>query len=332
MSRSFALATLLALAPTAPAQVKKILNDFPFGVECVAFSPDGKTLATGTLSRGGGKDALRLWDIATGKELCCLRTDKFGCSALAFSPDGRTLVSNGGLDSTIDVWDLATRKVRMVIKTGLGVGRCLAVSPDGKLLAAGSFSRPTMLFDMETGKERATLEGTLKVTCVVFSPDGKTLATSAFGGAVALWDVPSGKLRGALARHKRTVYNASFAPDGRTLYSLGEDQLLVHWDVATGKERRSVDLRKQAGYSTRYSALSPDGKTLAVLGGGRLRLLDLEEGAFRPDVDWQHQVGGQRCIAFSPDGKLIATGSGGNVRNCSVYLWDVPPPKKKSRD
>jgi len=339
MSRSIPLMILMALTPAAPGQVKKILNDFPFGVECVAFSPDGKTLATATLPSKAGKDALRLWDVATGKELCQLRTDKFGCSALAFSPDGKTLASNGGLNSTIDLWDLATRKVRRSIKSGPGTGAHLAVSPDSRLLAGVGYGQRGAIWDMQTGKELAVLgpKGEVKpnppatpyFTCVVFSPDGKTLATSGYPNTVVLWDVPSGKRRADLASHKGTVHNVCFAPDGRTLYSLGEDQLLVYWDVATGKERTSVDLRPQFRNLTRYAALSPDGTTLAILGQGHLRLFDLKAKAFRPDVDWDYQRGRQKCMAFSPDGKLIATGGGGIMGPYTVYLWEVPPPPKK---
>src|SRR5262249_32061424 len=85
MSHAFALRILLAFAPAALGQVKKILNDFPSRVGCVAFSPDGKSLATATLPSKGGKDALRLWDVTTGKELCSLGNYKIGCSAVVFS-------------------------------------------------------------------------------------------------------------------------------------------------------------------------------------------------------------------------------------------------------
>src|SRR5436309_1733059 len=119
MSRSFALMILVALAPAAPGQVKKILNDFPYGVNCLAFSPDSKLLATSTHPSERGKDALRIWDVATGKEVYRLGDYKLGCSALTFSLDGKTLLSNGSDDSQ-HLWDLSTRKVRKVIKTGLG--------------------------------------------------------------------------------------------------------------------------------------------------------------------------------------------------------------------
>ncbi|MBI1914161.1 MAG: WD40 repeat domain-containing protein [Planctomycetes bacterium] len=342
MSRAFALAALLALVPAAPGQVKKVLNDFPDRVGCVAFSPDGKTLATVTHPSKGYKDALRLWDVATGKELCQLGIYKFACSAVVFSPDGRTLAVHSRIltECTIDLWDLATRKARRSIKTRRGTGTHLAISPDSKLLAGAGFGERGAIWDMQTGKELAVLGPKDFVdfdppaphfTCVVFSPDGKTLATSAFSGVLVLWDVPSGKRRADLVKHERTVDNVCFAPDGETLYSLGEDRLLVYWDVATGKERKSVDLRPQSVHRTSYSALSPDGRTLAVLAQGHLRLFDLKEKAFRPDVDWASQGGYQACMAFSPDGKLIATGSGGSPGSNTVYLWQVPP-RKKPRD
>jgi len=330
MLRPMGIAVLLALAPVAPGQVRKILRDFPHGVDALAFSPDGKILATGTYPSTAGKDAVTLWDVASGKELCRLGDNApFGCSSLAFSPDGKTLVSNGSPEQSIFLWDVATRKVRLTIKVPRGVGGLLAVSPDSKTLAANGDGPPVRLYDMETGKEKLVLERFFKPIALVFSPDGKMLAGSTYNGWVMLWNAATGTLRGLLISHERIVRSVAFSPDSKTLYSLGEDRRLVVWDTGTGKVRKRLDLSK--GGRTAYAALSPDGKTLAMMAANRVRLFDLEREECRPGVDWDHQDGRQRCLTFSPDGKQLATDSGGNPARNTVYLWDVPPPKK-SRD
>jgi len=324
-----AIVILLAFAPMAPGQVLKILRDFPHGVDTLAFSADGKLLATGTRPSKGGKDAVTLWDVATGKELCRLDDHyPLGCSSLGFAPDGKTLVTNGGPGETILLWDVATRKARLTLKVPRGVGGLIAISPDSRTLAANGHGPPIRLYDMATGKEKLTFEGGFKPISLVYSPDGTMLAGSSYGGMVFLWDTATGKQRVSLHNHKRTVNSVAFSPDNKTLYSLGEDERLVHWDTATGKERKTLDLGERA---TSLGAMSPDGKTLAVLGGNHLRLFDLNQERFWPSVDWDYQRGRQRCIAFSPDGKGLATGSGGNPATNTVYLWDVPQPKQ-SRD
>ena len=146
------LATLLVTAPIDPPKVRKILNDFPDGVMCLAFSPDGKTLATNGHPSMGDNNALRLWDVASGKELCCLGNYRLGNGTLVFSPDGKALIVNSSVD-TVDVWDVASRKVRLTIKTKRGVATWLAVSADAKLLAGAGYGERATIWDLRTGKE-----------------------------------------------------------------------------------------------------------------------------------------------------------------------------------
>ena len=336
------LAALLVTAPIDPPKVRKILNDFPDGVMCLAFSPDGKTLATNGYPSMGDNNALRLWDVASGKEICCLGNYRLGNGVLVFSPDGKTLIVHGSVD-TIDLWDVASRKVRLTIKTKRGLVQTLAISRDSRLLATAGLGECAAVWDLRTGKEVAFLgakEVDLKApaprcTCVAFSPDAKTLVTGSWGhwtGAVTLWDVATGKQRLSLKKHKRSVNFVGFAPDGRTLYSLGDDRLLISWDPATGEERRVVDLKKQKRIWTKCAAPSPDGSTLAIMGFGDISLFDLQDGKYWPGVNWDDQGGLNNWIAFSPDGKLLASGSGGHKAYNNVYIYEVPKRKKQPRD
>ena len=115
-------------------------------VSAVAFSPDGKTLASGSLDSD-----IKLWDVATGKERATLKGHTETVRSLAFSPDGKTLAS-GGYDNSIKLWDLATGKVQATLKGFTEGVNAVAYSPDGKALAAASDS--VKLWDVGAVKEK----------------------------------------------------------------------------------------------------------------------------------------------------------------------------------
>ncbi len=200
----------------------------------LAFSPDGKKLAT-----AGGK--LKLWDIATRKELSTFKADD-RVGWVVFSPDGKTLASRSLLNrslgesvDTVNLWDASTGKEKAGLKIQPAVYGDIGFSPDGKLLALGGNADEKVvitLWDVTTWKKRAAFTSADPGTAlsVAFTGNGKILASGDRGGILKLWDVATGKELASFKGHTGPVYSVVFTPDGKTLASGAEEIKL--WDVA----------------------------------------------------------------------------------------------------
>ncbi|TMQ32183.1 MAG: hypothetical protein E6K70_19945, partial [Planctomycetota bacterium] len=213
-------------------------------VNAVAFSPDGKTMASGGLDR-----ALKLWDVATGQERAVL--SQGGIANLAFSPDGKTLAASSWShwDKTLKLWDVATGGEQPTLPQipgeGDGVGP-LAFSPDGQTLAGGTKKAGVILWDIKARKGQRSFEAHSPSICsLAFSPDGKTLATVDWGDTpVKVWDLGSEPPR--ILFQVSGAWSVAFSPDGKTLATgakLWRTGAKL-WDAASGKERVTLQGHK----------------------------------------------------------------------------------------
>jgi WD40 repeat protein len=266
-----------------------------------AFAPDGKMLAY-----GGPDGGVRLWDVATGKELRPLPGPAGPALRVALSPDGRTAAA--GYRDGVRVWDVLTGK-ELRFRPGPQVNvPALELSPDGKTLAVATCNPQGVAFlNLTTGEEARAARDPGYVYGGALSPDGQVFATAQSGG-LDLWAVADGK-------HQRNVsgpfaISAAFSPDGRVLAVGCHPRGVRLYEAATGRQLGALENVEQAVSGLVYA---PHGQALAGRDyDGKVALWDLRTKKKK------HDVGpAARGPAFSPDGRLLATwGDGG------VTLWD----------
>jgi WD40 repeat protein/serine/threonine protein kinase len=307
-------------------QHSRVRQTFDVGPDLwgVAFSPDGRYVAT------GDQDGVTIiWDVATGEAITTLTGHTASVRGVAYNNDGDLLATAG--DDNVRVWNPTTGQELFTVDHTQGAFS-VDFSPDGRLLATSNYDNTAKLWDVEaslaagSGQEIHDLSGhTDWLWNVNFSADGSRVATTSSDGTAKIWDAASGEETLNLQvweNPEAAVYveSAIFSTDGERIVTVGgtvgESELSV-WDAATGE--RLYELTGHSGNIMNVK-LSPDGSLLATVGiDGTANLWDFSGGNRQPLFTLSGHTNWITDVAFSPDGKSLVTAA----RDGTARLWDI---------
>ncbi len=354
------LAVLCLLGCLGRVQAQRLELKVPLAhsdaITAIAFSPDGRYALSGSAD-----NHLRLWEVATGREVRSFTGHADKVIAAAFSPDGKHILSAAqdyslktwdvvsgrplhtvtgdfheaaafspdrqyALSATYKkavLWEVATRRKVRTLRKHAGWITAVAFSADGKYVLSGGDDKTVQLWDAATGKTVHTWTGHAEaISTVALSPDGTLAVSGSRTGEMRLWDAVTGKAVQTFPKQTGGITSLSFAPDGRHVISACNDVVMRLWEARTGREVRTF-----LGYKPiSHAVFSPDGRHVLsgnhAAGSGSITLWDAATGEEAQFFGWDHyQV---TAAHFSPDGNYFLLGGLGKT----TKLWGTTTGKE----
>jgi eukaryotic-like serine/threonine-protein kinase len=296
-------------------------------VLCLAFSPDGKHIASGSFSPKLGKlrdspGVVKVWEVETGRDVATFQNQVGAVLALTFSPDGKTIMSSSlNEDNTFVVWDAKTGEVVRVVSGHTSHVHRLRYSPDGRIFASVSEDGWVKLWDAATFQEiRSFHAHPAPVLDVSFSPDGARFATAGQDGTIRVWYTATGAaVMDPLRGHTGSALALAYSPDGKRIVSAGYDKTVRLWDAATGKLKITLRGHNDMVWGVSFSH---DGrKVVSAAFDKTARIWDAtprEEHGGPGLFTIKDHTERVNTVAFSRDGRYLASGSW----DYTVKLWD----------
>lgn len=283
------------------------------GVGDLAWSPDGSKIAFACC-----QNAVRIWDVASKKQLAELQGHTKGVASLKWSPDGTRLAS-GGYDATVRIWDVASSTEQALLDGPTYDVRAIAWSPDGTRMAGVGGQDKVWFWDISS-KTPHSVSVPDNGTCehVAWSPDGTRIAASCYT-TVYVWDANTLSQTAVMQGHAGMIWNVFWSKDGQQLASQSIDGTDRVWDAATGGEVRTLH-----GHTGPVETLSlSDGTRLSASifnYNSDHKIFIINEATKKTVATLVSPTHAINSIAWSPNGTMLASGSGDGT----VRLWGVP--------
>lgn len=298
-------------------------SDKPF--KCLAFSPDGKSLATGC-----DDGVLRVYDVESGKATFTSPARSARIERVAYSPNGKLIgiADNSGMAAVYapgvgNGMPLSTSVID-------GAGECLGIAftlDSGSILTCGKDAAARLIAgpkpdgtgaDNTATRLRAFTGHAGTVTDLALLPDGKFLVTGSDDKTVRVWEVQSAKQMRSFQGHMTKILAVAVRGDGRQIASASEDGAIRLWDLSTSDDHRALTEATEPVWSV---AVSPDGKRAAAGGADKqIRIYEPESGKLEATLATGSAV---TTVAFFPDSNRLAAAGGDRI----VRIWDVASKK-----
>ncbi|RKU28646.1 hypothetical protein C6497_07745 [Candidatus Poribacteria bacterium] len=294
----------------------KTLKETKAEIQCITFSPDGNTLAS------GDDGVIRFFDINSDNEKT-INAHTSWVDDLSYSPDGKSIISISD-DDAIFLWDVNTLQNKKMFDGPVeGYPISVDYNQDGRIIATGGADNIVHIWHGPTGEyitsfSESNTEHTSFIVSVVFSPDGKTVASASEDGSIRFWDIASGTLKNALTGHIHSIYSVAFTPNGTQLISADGDQTLSIWNI----ESRNLVDTIMSEYELDRVVFNQNGDIIA--GGGGAIVLISKDNPEQQRVLTEVKKG-LHSFEITSDRETFATGH----EDKNIYLWDSKTGKLK---
>lgn len=307
-----------------------IIKGHDYNILSVAYCPDRSRIVSSSVDK-----TIRIWNVATGKELTVLKGHTDPVSSVAISLDGSIIVSSS-FDKTVRVWDAEKGRELKSLVGHVNPINCVDISPDGKHVVTGSMDRDDTemfnivtfrtdtvtddqtirIWDVDSGQECNYLERyASSINSVAFSPDGKYIVSTSKDQTIRIWDFVTGRIVKTFYGYTGRFLQASFSPDGKRIVSASDDKTIRIWNVDSGEQLMTFDGHRDVVNSVCFS---PDGKHIASASRDKtVRIWDIDSGEQLEVFDGHREDVNSVC--FSPDGKHVVSAS----LDKTIRVWDA---------